>query len=230
MLHLVRVWGSWVYEAYSDESFHGVQLLVVSILILFLWFQARTHILNRSETENSKPCCFCSYCCSSSYCRQGNLVEASTAPAVRKRRNHGTWASTYASTYFFFSWNCGGCESSLFRIIPGVAGDPCLGINYSGPNPCVAASAIVAASYLSFQHFPSEQYKCLDLAGIHILTLIFRLTPAMLLNLVGFVFFAGFHNCMSLPSTLQAHHRRWSRHNRYMWLQFVGPLRSSQLT
>ncbi len=41
--------------------------------------------------------------------------------------------------------NCGGCENSLFRIIPGLAGDPCLGINYSGPNPCVAAGAIFTA-------------------------------------------------------------------------------------
>jgi hypothetical protein len=55
----------------------------------------------------------------------------------------------YLSFYlcFFFSWNCGSCENSLFRIIPGLAGDPCLGINYSGPNPCVAAGAIVTPWY-----------------------------------------------------------------------------------
>jgi len=102
---------SWVYEACWDsvrscvydacwhESLQGVQLLLVSILILLLWFQARTQILNRSETENSKPGCFCSYCCSSSYCRQENLVEASTPPEVSRRRNHGTWASTSASSF-----------------------------------------------------------------------------------------------------------------------------------
>jgi hypothetical protein len=45
-----------------------------------------------------------------------------------------------------------------------------------------------AVWYLSFYNFPSEEYKCLDFAGIHILTLIFRLTPAILHNPVGFVF------------------------------------------
>jgi hypothetical protein len=63
-----------------------------------------------------------------------------------------TYEPWYLSFYlcFFFSSNCGGCENSLFRIIPGVAADPCLGINYYGPNPCVAAGAIVTAWYLSF--------------------------------------------------------------------------------
>ncbi len=49
-----------------------------------------------------------------------------------------------------------------------------------------------AVWYLSFYNFPSEEHKCLDLAGIHTLTLIFRLTPAMLHNLVGFVFLKAF--------------------------------------
>ncbi len=34
-VQLLRLWGGWVYEAYLDESFQGLQLLLVSILILF---------------------------------------------------------------------------------------------------------------------------------------------------------------------------------------------------
>jgi hypothetical protein len=49
-----------------------------------------------------------------------------------------------------------------------------------------------AVWYLSFYNFPSEEYKCLDLAGIRILTLIFRLTLAMLHTLVAFVFLKAF--------------------------------------
>ncbi len=89
---------------------------LVSILIFVLSFKPRSQILNRSETENLKLCCYLSSSCSSSYCRQENLVEASTALEVRKRRNHGM--SFYLC--FFFSSNCAGCENSLFRIIPGV--------------------------------------------------------------------------------------------------------------
>jgi hypothetical protein len=49
-----------------------------------------------------------------------------------------------------------------------------------------------AVWYSSFYNFPSEEYKCLDFAAIHILTLIFRLTPAILHNLVGFLFLKAF--------------------------------------
>ncbi len=144
--YFVIVWDSWVYEACWDQRFQGVQLLLVRILILFLWFQARTQILNRSETENSKPCCFLFYCCSSSYCRQENLVEASTALEVKKRRNHGTWASTYASSFLEIAGAVKVVSSVLFqgsRVIPS-------GYQSFWHYPCVAASAIVAAWYLSF--------------------------------------------------------------------------------
>jgi hypothetical protein len=49
-----------------------------------------------------------------------------------------------------------------------------------------------AVWYLSFYNCPSEEYKCLDLVEYTFLTLIFRLTPAMLHNLVGFVFLKAF--------------------------------------
>ncbi len=91
------------------------------VLLICLWFQARAQILNKSETENLKPCCFLSYCCCCSYCRQENLAEASTAPAVRKRMNHGTWASTYASSFLQIAGAVKIVSSVLFqesRLIP----------------------------------------------------------------------------------------------------------------
>jgi hypothetical protein len=51
-------------QSFSRSAEHSYFLFMI---------QSRTQILNRSETENSKPCCFCSYCCCSSYCRQENL-------------------------------------------------------------------------------------------------------------------------------------------------------------
>jgi len=106
-------------KACWDESFQAVQLLLVSILNFFLWFQARTQILNRSGTENLKPCCFLSYCCSSSYCRKENLVEASTAPL--KWYETATWASTYASSFLEIAGAVKVVSSVLFqgsRVIP----------------------------------------------------------------------------------------------------------------
>ncbi len=50
-----------------------------------------------------------------------NLAEASTAPAVRKRRNHGTWASTYASSFLEIAGAVKIVSSVLFqesRVIP----------------------------------------------------------------------------------------------------------------
>jgi len=49
-----------------------------------------------------------------------------------------------------------------------------------------------AVWYLSFYNFPSEEYKCLDFAAVDNLKLIFRLIPAILHNLVGFLFLKPF--------------------------------------
>jgi hypothetical protein len=93
-----------------------------------------------------------------------------------------------------------------------------------------------AVWYLSFYNFPPEEYKCLDLAGIHILTLIFRLTPAMLHNLVSFVFLKAFptvDNCRGSPFKVNIVGDPGTTGT--CGLTFVGrpfslPLRSSQIT